>query len=65
MRKENTQDTTLDDLLLLSRSTLPAQRASMLQVLARVTGRLVRNIYSVDGFSPLRWKPLANEGVLA
>ena len=35
---------TLDDLLLLSRSTVPAQRASMLRVLARVAGRLVRNL---------------------
>ena len=35
---------TLDDALLLSRSTVPAQRASMLRVLARVTGRLSRNL---------------------
>ena len=35
---------TLEDLLLLSRSTVPAQRASMLRVLARVAGRLVRNL---------------------
>ena len=35
---------TLDDLLLLSRSTVPAQRASILRVLARVTGHLVRNL---------------------
>ena len=35
---------TLDDLLLLSRSTVPAQRASMLRVLARIAGRLIRNL---------------------
>ena len=35
---------TLDDALLLSRSTVPAQRASMLKVLARVAGRLGRNL---------------------
>jgi hypothetical protein len=35
---------TLDDVLLLSRSTVPAQRASMLRVLARVAGRLGRNL---------------------
>ncbi|KAF9646718.1 hypothetical protein BDM02DRAFT_3270795 [Thelephora ganbajun] len=34
---------TLDDVLLLSRSTVPAQRASMLRVLARIAGRLGRN----------------------
>ena len=35
---------TLDDALLLSRSTVPAQRASMLSVLTRVAGRLGRNL---------------------
>ena len=35
---------TLDDVLLLSRSTVPAQRASMLKILARVAGRLGRNL---------------------
>ena len=35
---------TLDDALLLSRSTVPAQRASMLRVLARVARRLGRNL---------------------
>lgn len=35
---------TLDDVLLLSRSTVPAQRASMLRVLAHVAGRLGRNL---------------------
>ena len=35
---------TLDDVLLLSRSTVPAQRGSMLRVLARVAGRLGRNL---------------------
>ena len=35
---------TLDDVLLLSRSTVPAQRASMLGILARVAGRLGRNL---------------------
>ena len=34
----------LDDVLLLSRSTVPAQRASMLRVLAHVAGRLGRNL---------------------
>ena len=35
---------TLDDLLLLSRSTVPAQRASILRVLTHVAARLVRNL---------------------
>ena len=35
---------TIDDVLLLSRSTVPAQRSSMLRVLARVAGRLSRNL---------------------
>jgi len=35
---------TLDDILLLSRSTVPAQRGSMLRVLARIAGRLGRNL---------------------
>ena len=35
---------TLDDALLLSRSTVPAQRGSMLRVLARVARRLGRNL---------------------
>ena len=35
---------TLEDILLLSRSTVPAQRASMLQVLSRVARRLIRNL---------------------
>ena len=47
---------TLDDILLLSRSTVPAQRASMLRVLARVTGRLVRNLRgdTSDGVEELK-----------
>ena len=35
---------TIDDVLLLSRSSVPAQRASMLRVLARLAGRLGRNL---------------------
>ncbi|KAF9783201.1 hypothetical protein BJ322DRAFT_140937 [Thelephora terrestris] len=34
----------LDDILLLSRSTVPAQRASMLRVLARLASHLARNL---------------------
>ena len=47
---------TLDDVLLLSRSTVPAQRASMLRVLARVAGRLIRNLMGdfSDGVEELR-----------
>ena len=35
---------TLDDIFLLTRSTVPAQRASMLRVLARIAGRLAHNL---------------------
>ena len=47
---------TLDDVLLLSRSTVPAQRASMLRVLARVAGRLGRNLKGdlADGVEELK-----------
>ena len=47
---------TLDDVLLLSRSTVSAQRASMLRVLTRVAGRLSRNLKGdlSDGIEELK-----------
>ena len=53
---------TLDDLLLLSRSTIPAQRASVLRVLARVADRLVHNLMGdlLNGVGELR----GQEGLL-
>ncbi|KAJ3525683.1 hypothetical protein NM688_g8368 [Phlebia brevispora] len=46
---------TLDDIFLLSRSTVPAQRASMLEVLGRIARKLSNNVKNKpDGIPELR-----------